>query len=533
MNIRPVFLLLIMIQILVAAGCQKKVETAAPMAPPPMLLPEAAKVVACASPAQPVQSPPPVFNTEQYDLIKENAFSDVIANPLSTFSIDVDTASYANMRRFLNDNTLPPVDAVRIEELINYFSYDYSPPNDEKPLAFHTEMSDCPWQKEHKLIRIGLKGKEVDPAKIPPSNIVFLIDVSGSMAQESKLPLLKNALPMLVKQFRAEDKVAIVVYAGAAGLVLPSTPGSEKETIAAAIRRLEAGGSTAGAAGIQLAYKVAKENFISGGNNRVVLATDGDFNVGASSDSELIRLVEEKRNEGLFLTVLGFGMGNLKDSKMEKIADHGNGNYAYIDSLLEAKKVLLKEFAATMLTVAKDVKIQVEFNPARIKAYRLIGYENRILAKEDFQDDRKDAGELGAGQAVTALYEIIPAGSDGNRGAEDTLKYQKSDLKAEALNTKEIMTIKLRYKPPAEDQSKLLVFPIEENYKALETTSADFKFSSAVVEFGMLLRKSEFRGQSSFKNVLLRAKEARGKDNEGYRAEFIRLAELAEMLSEK
>lgn len=474
-----------------------------------------------------------VFNTEQYDYIEENTFLEARSNPLSTFSIDVDTASYSNVRRFLNANALPPAGAVRVEELINYFGYDYPAPEDGSPLALTVEMSDCPWQKEHKLVHLGMKAKEIKPDKIPPSNLVFLIDVSGSMQPANKLPLLRDAFRLLVNRLRAEDKVAMVVYAGAAGLVLPPTKGSEKEKILSAIGKLEAGGSTAGAAGIKLAYETAKSSLMPRGNNRVILATDGDFNVGTSSDSELVRLIEEKRNEGIYLTVLGFGMGNVKDSKMEKLADKGNGNYAYIDNLLEAKKVLVKEFASTLFTVAKDVKIQVEFNPARVQSYRLVGYENRVLKKEDFQDDKKDAGELGSGHCVTALYQIIPAGPGNAKNIQEDLKYTRSDLTADAMTSREIMTVKTRYKLPSEDQSRLLVQPVEENFKPIGATSDNFRFSASVAEFGMLLRNSEFRGECSYKDVIDLARQARGKDVEGYRAEFIKLAELAEIISEK
>ncbi len=473
------------------------------------------------------------FNTEQYDYIQENAFREVISNPLSTFSIDVDTASYSNTRRFLESKSLPPVDAVRIEELVNYFSYDYKAPDNGRPLALITEMSDCPWNNEHKLVHIGIKGKDVSSANIPPSNLVFLIDVSGSMQSPEKLPLLKDAFDLMVKKLRPQDRVAITVYAGAAGLVLPSTSGGDRETISRAIRMLEAGGTTAGSAGIRLAYETAMANFIPGGNNRVILATDGDFNVGESSDSEMIRLIEEKRKEGIFLTVLGFGMGNLKDSKMEKIADHGNGNYAYIDSLIEAKKVLVREFASTMLTVAKDVKIQIEFNPAKIRSYRLIGYENRIMAKEDFHDDKKDAGELGAGNSVTALYEVVPTSAGGNAKSGEKLKYQKVKQNPAASASKEIMTLKIRYKLPSENESRLMTLPVEADYEQFDRTSDDFRFSAAVAGFGMLLRNSEYRGNMTYNDLILQAKKSKGKDFEGDRAEFIRLVEIAEILGAK
>ncbi|MCJ7629381.1 MAG: von Willebrand factor type A domain-containing protein, partial [Longimicrobiales bacterium] len=348
----------------------------------------------------------PNFNTESYGLIEENVFHLAATNPLSTFSIDVDRASYANVRRFIHDGVRPPIDAVRIEELINYFPYGDRAPDGDGPLAIYTEVAPAPWQPLHRLVRVALKGRSVDMTEAPASNLVFLLDVSGSMNSSDKLPLLKTAFGMLVDQLRPQDRVAIVVYAGAAGLVLPSTPGSEKGAIMDALQSLEAGGSTAGGAGIRLAYDVAAKHHIAGGNNRVILATDGDFNVGVSGDAEMVRLIEEEREQGTFLTVLGFGTGNLKDSKMEQIADHGNGNFSYIDSALEARKVLVNEMGGTLLTIAKDVKLQVEFNPNRVLAYRLIGYENRLLAAEDFADDTKDAGELGAGHSVTALYEV-------------------------------------------------------------------------------------------------------------------------------
>jgi Ca-activated chloride channel family protein len=517
---RHAILLSLLVLLLFFSGCAKK------------LVPPAGGAFLSSRTFLGISVPQPKFNTEEYDYIEENAFREAASNPLSTFSIDVDTASYSNVRRFLNRNSLPPTDSVRIEELINYFGYDYQAPKDGSPLAVTVEMSACPWQKDHQLVHIGIKAKEIQADRIPPSNLVFLIDVSGSMESPNKLPLLRDAFGLLVKQLRAEDRVAMVVYAGAAGLVLPSTAGSEKETILKAIERLAAGGSTAGAAGLKLAYDIAKKSFLPEGNNRVILATDGDFNVGPSSNSELVRLIEEKRNQGIFLTVLGFGMGNLKDSKMEKLADKGNGNYAYIDNLLEAKKVLVKEFASTLFTVAKDVKIQVEFNPDKVQAYRLVGYENRVMQKEDFQDDGKDAGEVGAGHRVTALYEIIPAGLESGENSMEDLRYMKSDLKPEALASKELMTVKLRYKLPSEEQSKLSVYPVEESFKPIGASSDDFRFSAAVAEFGMLLRNSEFRAESSYKDVIHLAKQARGKDEEGYRGEFIKLVELAEILTE-
>ena len=469
---------------------------------------------------------PVELNTEQYDWIPENAFKLAMDNPLSTFSIDVDRAAYANVRRFLNDNQLPPPDAVRIEEMVNYFEYDYPQPQGEDPFAISLEVASCPWNNDHELALVGLQGLKVDTKDLPPNNLVFLLDVSGSMNSADKLPLLKSAMRLLVNQLRPEDSVAITVYAGAAGLVLEPT--SDKGRINEAISRLQAGGSTAGGAGIELAYRTAQQSFIKEGNNRVILATDGDFNVGASSDGELVRLIEEKRKSGIFLTVLGFGTGNLKDSKMEKLADKGNGNYAYIDDILEAKKVLVNEMGGTLLTIAKDVKIQVEFNPAQVKAYRLIGYENRVLANEDFDNDLKDAGELGAGHTVTALYELITAGSDEPIPVTGELKYQKTQL----VDSDDLMTVKLRYKQPDGDESKLLVRSIKASEFQGLRPSDNFRFACEVAEFGMLLRNSEFRGNASYGQIIERANQLKGADREGYRAEFIRLVEKARLLDE-
>ncbi|HRH10713.1 MAG TPA: von Willebrand factor type A domain-containing protein [Bacteroidia bacterium] len=469
------------------------------------------------------------FNTEEYSKINDNEFKEVSKNPLSTMSIDVDRASYSNMRRFITQGSLPPADAVRVEEMINYFSYDYKQPEGNVPFSITTEYSECAWNKKHNLVHIGIQGKEVNTTSMPANNLVFLLDVSGSMWSANKLPLVKSGLRLLVEQMRPQDHVALVVYAGAAGLVLPSTSGKEKDKIMAAIEQLEAGGSTAGGAGIKLAYQVAKDNFITSGNNRVILATDGDFNVGASSDGELIRLIEEKREGGVFLTVLGFGTGNYKDSKMEQLADKGNGNYAYIDNILEAKKVLVQEMGGTLLTIAKDVKIQIEFNPAKVKGYRLVGYENRVLANEDFNDDKKDAGELGAGHTVTAIYEIIPAGSDEEMASVDPLKYQKTTVNT-SIATDEILTVKFRYKEPNENNSKLITMVVADKRKSLSSSSENLRFASAVAEFGMVLRDSKFKGNADFKSVLALAKNSKGKDVEGYRAEFIRLVEMAELL---
>jgi len=467
-----------------------------------------------------------LFSTEDYDRIYDNEFKDSRNNPLSTFSIDVDSASYANMRRYLNSNSMPPKDAVRIEEMINYFNYDYPQPEKDEPFSISSEVVKCPWNSENNLVMIGLQGKKINIDKLPPNNLVFLLDVSGSMDSPNKLPLLKSAFKLLVKQLRPVDRVSIVVYAGAAGMVLDATPGDRKNKILNAINNLNAGGSTAGGAGIKLAYKIAKENLISEGNNRIIIATDGDFNIGASSDSALVRMIEEKRDDGIFLTVLGFGMGNYKDNKMEKLADKGNGNYAYIDDIMEAKKVLVNELGATLFTIAKDVKLQIEFNPSEVKAYRLIGYENRVLAKEDFNDDKKDAGELGAGHSVTAFYEIVPADSTQTFAKVDDLKYQKTKTN----KSKELLTVKLRYKKPKEDTSKLTSQTIKRGDIKKEM-SEDCAFASGVAEFGMLLRDSKYKGDASYKTILNRARNSKGKDFNGYRAEFVRLVERAELIS--
>ena len=470
-------------------------------------------------------------NTEEYSKINDNVFLSPGTNPLSTFSIDVDAASYANVRRFLNSGQLPYKDAVRIEELVNYFNYDYEDPKGEHPFSVTTEVSQAPWNPDHKLVHIGLQGKKLDYEDMKPSNLVFLVDVSGSMKSPNKLSLLKSAFKLLVKNLDDRDRIAIVAYAGAAGLVLPSTPATERSTILSALDKLEAGGSTAGGAGIKLAYKVAKENLIEDGNNRVILATDGDFNVGVSSTSELVRTIEEKRDDGIFLTICGFGMGNYKDGRMESISNAGNGNYFYIDNIMEANKVFVKEMRATLFTIAKDVKIQIEFNPAKVQAYRLIGYENRMLKSEDFNDDKKDAGELGAGHTVTALYEIIPVGvkSDFIKSV-DELKYQKGESTNQA-SSDELMTVKLRYKRPKEDKSRLLSTVIKDKTAKLAESSDNFKFASAVAEFGMLLRDSEFKSQASYENVLSLANSAKGSDSEGYRSEFVQLVKKASLLA--
>ena len=465
-------------------------------------------------------------NREQYDAIDENPFVAVSADPLSTFSIDVDRASYSNVRRFITQNgQLPPRDAVRIEELVNYFPYTYAEPEGDDPVAINAEVGPAPWKTQHRLVRIGLQARRLHLENLPSSNFVFLLDVSGSMMPENKLPLVRAAMRMLVNELRPKDHVAIVVYAGSAGLVLPSTAGDQKETILAAIDRLEAGGSTAGGAGIRRAYDEAVAHFIRGGNNRVILATDGDFNVGVSSDAEMVRLIEEKRQTGVFLTVLGVGEGNLQAAKMEKLADHGNGNYAYLDNILEARKVLVHELGGTLYTVAKDVKIQVEWNPARVRAYRLIGYENRMLRNEDFTDDKKDAGEVGSGHSVTALYEIIPMGAESDETVRvpDSLRYQQRSTTPSSVGGPELLFVKVRYKTPDGDRSRLLSKPVLAN--AGRSPSVDFQFQTAVAEFGLLLRNSDHRGKATLDHVITTAREALGTDPEGYRAEFVRLAE--------
>jgi len=473
----------------------------------------------------------PGHNTEAYDRIVENPFRDAVQNPLSTFSIDVDTASYANVRRFLNQGTLPPPDAVRIEEMVNYFSYDYAPPDGDTPFSAHVEVAGCPWAPEHRLARVGLKGWEMAADERPASNLVFLLDVSGSMRPQNKLPLVKKAMRFLVKQLGPNDRVAIAVYANASGLVLPSTSCDDQRAVLQAIKRLESGGSTNGGEGIQLAYDVATQHFIDGGVNRVILATDGDFNVGVTNQGELVRLIEDKAKSGVFLTVLGFGMGNVKDSTLEKLADKGNGNYAYIDTFLEAKKVFGQQLGATLVTIAKDVKIQIEFNPAQVGAYRLIGYENRILAAEDFNDDTKDAGEIGAGHTVTALYELVPAGQEVDLPSVDPLRYQRQTRLTRAAGTDELFTLKLRYKDPDADVSQLLSFTIEDDGAPFAQASEDLKFAASVAGFGMILRQSEHKGTATLDGVLEIADEGLGDDRHGYRREFLDLVRKAKALS--
>jgi Ca-activated chloride channel homolog len=474
------------------------------------------------------------MNTEEYDSIRENPFLAASREPLSTFAIDVDPASYSNVRRFIRQGGTPPRDAVRIEEMVNYFAYDYPDPTGPHPFAVVTEVGAAPWNPRHRLVHVGIQGRRMRTESLPPSNLVFLVDVSGSMSDPDKLPLVKASLRLLVEELDEDDRVAMVVYAGAAGLVLDATPGSDRETILDAIERLNAGGSTAGAQGIRLAYDVARRNFIRGGNNRVILATDGDFNVGVSSEAELVELIEQKRREGTFLTVLGYGTGNLADARMEQMANHGNGNYAYIDGLMEARKVLVQEMGGTLFTIAKDVKLQVEFNPRHVYAYRLIGYENRLLAAEDFADDRRDAGELGAGHSVTALYEIVPVGEEASVdvGQVADLRYQQPSSRPAARFGGELMNVNIRYKQPDGDTSVLLSHAVRAP-RGNARTSDDFRFAAAVAQWGMLLRGSQHRGDSSVDGVLRMARGALGDDAHGHRRDFVRLVEDYRVLASR
>jgi Ca-activated chloride channel homolog len=482
----------------------------------------------------------PKFKTAEYDVQNEeysgfadNDYKEVRANPLSTFSADVDAASYSNVRRFLQNGQMPGKDAVRTEELINYFDYDYLQPAGDAPFSITTEMADCPWNAKHKLVHIGLQGRKIDQQNLKPSNLVFLIDVSGSMQDANKLPLVKKSLRLLVENMGRRDKISIVTYAGSSGVALAPTPAYKKDEIMSVIDNLGAGGSTAGSEGIETAYKLAKDNLMEDGNNRVILATDGDFNVGISDNSELEKFIVAKRNEGIFLTVLGFGMGNYKDNRLEMLADKGNGNYAYIDNLAEGKKVLVSEMGATLYTIAKDVKLQVEFNPAKVYAYRLVGYENRVLNNEDFNDDKKDAGEIGAGHNVTALYEIVPIGEKVDLPKVDDLQYNKNETKAGSFASTDAIRVNLRYKEPKEDVSKLLTQTVAYISRNYNDASETFRFSASVAEWGMVLRNSPYKGNATYDQVLAVAKTSLGKDEQGYRAEFIRLVEISKRLSVK
>jgi Ca-activated chloride channel family protein len=472
--------------------------------------------------------------TETYARIRDNPFLAVAEQPLSTFSIDVDTASYANVRRFLMQGSLPPRDAVRIEEMINYFTYDYAKLKGGEPFSVNIEAAGCPWNADHQLVRIGLKGREVSAAKRPPCNLVFLIDVSGSMADANKLSLIKPAMRLLVEQLTENERVGIVVYNDTARVVLQSTSGDRKQEIIDAIEGLQANGSTNGGDGIRQAYDMASRHFVERGVNRVILCTDGDFNVGTTELADLTRLIEQKRQSGVFLSVLGFGAGNLKDATLERLADKGNGHYTYIDTFFEARKVLVEQMNGTLVTIAKDVKIQVEFNPAKVAGYRLIGYEDRLLAKEDFNNDRKDAGEIGAGHTVTALYEIVPAGQPLPTPPVDPLKYQPAPKPpAPAVASEEWLTVKLRYKQPDGDKSALIEQALTDGGKSYAAASRDFKFASAVAAFGMVLRDSEHKGNATFAGVLELAEESRGPDASGYRTEFLSLVKKAQALGRK
>lgn len=479
----------------------------------------------------PVMSGDDGFSKEEYASEKEVGFKSTAKDPLTTFSIDVDRAAYTNVRRMIFQNGhLPDKDAVRVEEMINYFDYHYPQPHGNAPVSISTEVSTSPWNKGLQLIRIGLQAKNIPTDNLPASNLVFLIDVSGSMNTQNKLPLVKTAFKLLVDQLREQDKVSIVVYAGAAGLVLPPTSGKEKSKIKDALENLSAGGSTAGGEGIKLAYQTALQHFVAGGNNRVIMASDGDFNVGVSGVDELEKLIEEKRQTGVFLSILGFGMGNYKDNRMEKLSDKGNGNYAYIDNLLEAQKVFVKEFGGTLFTVAKDVKLQVEFNPVYIQAYRLIGYENRALANEDFKNDAKDAGDMGSGHTVTAIYEVVPRNIDSPY-LVDKLKYQLN-LTPIGSNSNELCTVKMRYKEPDANISQQVEVVVKNEEIPFEKASESFRFAAAVSELGLLLRKSDYKGSASYNNVIEVANKALGKDEEGYRAEFIKLAKTAQLIEQ-
>jgi Ca-activated chloride channel homolog len=497
-----------------------------PVPPPPPTPPIAPTAPPIPLPHPPVWPQPNRFNTEAYEYIVDNPFLDAVQNPLSTFSIDVDTASYSNMRRFLERGSLPPKSAIRIEELVNYFDYDYKAPTDGKPFAVNFELTEAPWKPDHLLLRIGLKGREVDHRERPQSNLVFLLDVSGSMAEPNKLPLVKQSMHMLLNQLTEDDRVSIVVYATDTRVLLPPTSGDQKYKIGTAIDSLVANGSTNGAGGIQLAYQMAKESFINKGVNRVILATDGDFNVGITNKGDLANLIEERAKSGIFLSALGFGMGNLKDATLEMLANKGRGNYAYIDTWAEAQKVLVEQMSSTLITIAKDVKIQVEFNPKLVGAYRLIGYEDKVMAKEDFNNDAKMASAIGAGHRVTALYELVPPGNAPAPGV-DPLKYQKPPQASANGGSDEMLTLKIRSKEPDSEKSVLSEYTVKNTPRKFSEASQDFKFASAVAAFGMVLRDSPYRGNATFDSALQWAKEGRGIDKRGYRDEFIHLISRA------
>jgi Ca-activated chloride channel family protein len=477
---------------------------------------------------------PPYNGSEAYDSISDNPFVTVASNQLSTFSIDVDTASYSNVRRILNQNQSPPRDAVRIEEMINYFSYDYPQPAGNNPIGASIEAAAAPWNPQHRLLRVAIKARDIETQRRPASNLVFLLDVSGSMQPAERLPLLKDGLHMLVEQLTANDRVTVVTYAGTTGIALRATRGDQKDTILRLIDSLQAGGSTNGASGIQLAYEQATQNFIRGGVNRVILATDGDFNVGITDRGSLLRLIEDEAKSGVFLSVLGVGMGNYKDATLEMLADKGNGNYAYIDTLNEARKVLVEQMSGTLITMAKDVKIQVEFNPAVVDAYRLIGYENRALRNEDFNNDLKDAGDMGAGHTVTVLYEVVPRGVAIGGPGVDPLKYQPKPAAEPLRNaSNETLTVKVRYKEPSASDSKLLEFPLVDREQPFARASLDFRFAAAVASFGMILRDSPYKGNATFDSVLAMAEDGLGSDRNGYRREFLQLVQRAREIRQR
>ncbi len=506
--------------LLFASGCTS--APAEPSSPPAY----SAAVSAEAGVVYEAPETPYDTSAEEYGSFVESGYHSPLEDPLSTFSIDVDTASYSNIRRYLNDGALPPADAVRVEECINYFTYDYEEPLGSDPIRAQVTISDCPWNDGRYLARVSLKAREIDLSEAPPSNLVFLLDVSGSMDEPAKLPLVKDAMRMLADTLREEDRVSIVVYAGASGLVLDGCSGANIRVIEEAINHLTAGGSTAGGEGIELAYRTAEAYFIEGGNNRVILCTDGDFNVGPSSTEALEALIEDKKETGVYLSVLGFGTGNTKDNKMETLADKGNGNYAYIDSLLEAQKVLVNEMSGTLFAMADDVKVQVEFNPAAVSEYRLVGYDNRILNPEDFNNDHKDSGEMGAGDSVTVFYEIIPVGGEGSASIDDLVFQQDSEELPAKQPADDWLYLKVRYKQPGSGESQLItVYAGAADYTA--EPDADFRFASAVAEFALLLKDSEYAGDASFESLTGRAREARGADEDGYRAQFVQLAELA------
>ena len=473
---------------------------------------------------------PPESNTEAYDSIEESRFLTVQESPFSTFGIDVDTASYSNVRRFLTSGSLPPSGAVRIEELINYFPYQYTPPDGAEPFAMNAEVAACPWRPEHRLVRVGLKGKEIAYGERPACQLVFLVDVSGSMAGENRLPLVIRSLSALVASLDEQDQIAIVTYAGSSGVALPSTSARQKHTLITAIESLRSGGSTNGASGIVTAYELARQNFIELGVNRVILCTDGDFNVGTTDASSLVELIQKEAQSGVFLSVLGFGMGNYQDARMEQLADKGNGNYAYIDSYAEARKVLVEQMAGTLVTIAKDVKIQVEFNPAQVQAYRLIGYENRALATQDFRNDKKDAGEIGAGHTVTALYEVVPQGVEFVTPDIPESKYQKPSKPTHAALVDELMNVRVRYQPPVGGAATELEFAIRDTDQRFERASKDFQFAGAVAAFGMQLRNSKHKGVTTWDAIQEWASPAASSDTEGYRQEFLSLVEMAKRL---